>query len=192
MDKTQLETLLSNLDWWAGFFTFLVVIGVGGEFVTHIWSSRASTKLISLQKGEMTQAAERTAQLERQNLEIKQKMAWRSLSGEERKAFIDSVRSSGRQITVIELEDGESWNYAENLFSALKEAGWMAGKNYRRPYDPGGVPQGVICRISKTADTTVQKVVQALEKAGASPTVEYGNQLQPSFIEITVGLKAIN
>jgi hypothetical protein len=191
IDKPGLEARLGSLDNLAAFFTLLVVIGVAGELVVHILSSRASTKLISLQNEEVARANGRTAQLERENLEIKQKMAWRTLNGDERKTFINSVRGAGRQVTVVELEDGEAWNYAESLFSALKEAGWMAGKNYRRPYDPGGVPQGVICRISKTADTTVQTVIKALEKAGANPTIEYGNQLQPGFIEITVGLKPI-
>jgi hypothetical protein len=191
MDKTQLETLLSSLDWWTGFFTLLVVIGVGGEFVTHIWSSRASGRLISIQNEEGKALQIRAAELERANLEIKQKMAWRSLIGDERKTFVASVRSPNRQITVVELEDGESWNYAENLFSALKEAGWAAGKNYRRPYDSGGVPQGVICRISDNPDPMVQIVVKALEKAGANPTIERGSQLRPDFIEITVGLRSI-
>lgn len=190
-DKPILEARLSSLDNWAAFFTFLVVIGVGGEFIVHILSSRASGRLISIQNEEGKALQIRAAELERANLEIKQKMAWRSLIGGDRKAFVDSVRNSGRQVTVVELEDGEAWNYAENLFSALREAGWMAGKNYRRPYDAGGVPQGVICRISNNPDAAVQTVVKALEKAGANPTIEYGNQLRPEFIEITVGLRSI-
>ena len=52
MDKDALEGLISLLDNWAAFFTLLVVIGVGGELVIHVMSSRANKKLIALQKGE--------------------------------------------------------------------------------------------------------------------------------------------
>jgi hypothetical protein len=42
MDKGTLEGLIGALDNWAAFFTLLVVIGVGGELVVHVWQSRAS------------------------------------------------------------------------------------------------------------------------------------------------------
>ncbi|HUO34323.1 MAG TPA: hypothetical protein VMU43_04980 [Candidatus Acidoferrum sp.] len=59
MDKDSLEGLISLLDNWAVFFTLLVVIGVGGELVIHIMSSRANKKLITLQKSEsLAQEAE--------------------------------------------------------------------------------------------------------------------------------------
>jgi hypothetical protein len=191
LDKPGLETRLGCLDNWAAFFTLLVVIGVAGELVVHILSSRASSKLIALQNQEVAQANERTAQLERENLEIKQKMAWRSLSGNERKTFIASVRGAGRQVTIVELQDGEAWNYSEQIFSAFKEAGWAAGKNYRQLYDSGGVPRGVICRVSTTPDTTVQTVIRSLEQAGAKPNITQEAHLRPDFIEITVGLRPI-
>ena len=52
MDKNALENLLSTLDWWAGFFTLLVVIGVGGELFVHIKSGRVSKRLIAIQHDE--------------------------------------------------------------------------------------------------------------------------------------------
>jgi len=52
MDKPGLEALLTSLDHWAGLFILLVVIGVGGELVVHLLSSRASGRLIALQNAE--------------------------------------------------------------------------------------------------------------------------------------------
>jgi hypothetical protein len=52
MDKDALEGIISTLDNWAAFFTLPVVIGVGGELVIHIMSSRANKQLISFQKSE--------------------------------------------------------------------------------------------------------------------------------------------
>ncbi len=52
MDKDALEGFIALLDNWAVVFTLLVVIGVGGELVVHIMSSRANKKLITLQKSE--------------------------------------------------------------------------------------------------------------------------------------------
>ena len=59
MNKEALEGLISVLDNWAAFFTLLVVIGVGGELVVHVISSRTNKKLIALQSSEsLTQEAE--------------------------------------------------------------------------------------------------------------------------------------
>jgi hypothetical protein len=59
MDKDALEGFISVLDNWAAFFTLLVVIGVGGELVIHVMSSRANKKLIAFQKNEaLVQEAE--------------------------------------------------------------------------------------------------------------------------------------
>lgn len=52
MNKDALEGLIAVLDNWAAFFTLLVVIGVGGELVVHVISSRTNKKLIALQKSE--------------------------------------------------------------------------------------------------------------------------------------------
>jgi hypothetical protein len=184
-------TTVEGLTRWNGIFSGLYIAGLVVGAVSSAGIIYCGSRLQSAANLRIAETNKRAAELEKENLEIKRKMAWRSLSGDERKAFIDSVRGSGHQVTVVELEDGEAWNYAENLFSALREAGWAAGKNYRRPYDSGGVPQGVVCRISKNPDAMVQIVVKALEKAGANPTIEYGNQLRPEFIEITVGLRSI-
>jgi hypothetical protein len=59
MDKDALDGLISLLDNWSAFFTLLVVIGVGGELVTHVMQSRANKNLIALQRTEsLAQEAE--------------------------------------------------------------------------------------------------------------------------------------
>jgi len=69
MDKAALEALIDVLDKWATFFTLLVVIGVGGELVVHIKSSRTSKRLIALQheeeKRRETEIARLTTEAER-------------------------------------------------------------------------------------------------------------------------------
>jgi len=59
MDKDALEGLIATLDNWAAFFTLLVVLGVGGELVVHLMSSRANKKLAAVQSSHaLAQSAE--------------------------------------------------------------------------------------------------------------------------------------
>jgi len=66
MGKSELEAFLSALDHWAAFFILLVVIGVGGELVTHILSSRANKRMITLQREEDQQRQTEIARLNKE------------------------------------------------------------------------------------------------------------------------------
>lgn len=119
MDKPGLEALLTSLDHWAGLFILLVVIGVGGELVVHLLSSRASGRLIALQNAEeqklktemsrlggvtaeankvAAQANERanemevqTEELRRQNLEIQRRINPRFLTTAEQQTIFEAI-----------------------------------------------------------------------------------------------------
>jgi hypothetical protein len=67
MDKEALEGFIGVLDNWTAVFTLLVVIGVGGELVVHVWQSRANKKLIALQHTETLAQEAEIARLKNQS-----------------------------------------------------------------------------------------------------------------------------
>jgi hypothetical protein len=190
--KIIMASILPHTDeGWFKFFQNIYILALVVTVLATLLVTRYANRVTTNTALQIARANERAAQLERENLEIKQKMAWRTLAGETRTAFINSVKGYGHSITIVQLQDGEAWNYSEQIFSAFKAAGWMAGKNYRQLYDPGGVPQGVICRISTNPDAIVQMAIKSLEQAGAKPNVLRESHLRPDQIEVTVGLKPI-
>ncbi|WP_128843499.1 hypothetical protein [Burkholderia catarinensis] len=67
-----------------------------------------------------------TAQLEAENLRLKQQLAWRDVSPQQRQALIEAVRGfPGQHISVKGLAgDAECQTYAREIADALAEAGW--------------------------------------------------------------------
>src|SRR2546428_2288570 len=118
--KALLETRLDSLDGWAVLFTLLVVLGVGGELVVHIMSSRTSKRLIEIQKAEEQQrqaeiarlpkeaeiarkdiaeaharAAEANQKAEEEKLarvKIEEKLAPRHLSAEQQRRIVSALK----------------------------------------------------------------------------------------------------
>jgi hypothetical protein len=160
MDKGQLETLLTTLDWWTGLFTLLVVIGVGGEFVLHIWSSRASGRLIEIQKTEtqrlqakvadldtqsavankaIAEANQRAKQLEleteklrNQNLKLQERMEWRTISQSERTKMIEALKHyAGHSVQLtFPNENAEASSYADTFEDMFIAAGWTVQQGF--------------------------------------------------------------
>ncbi len=131
MDKDALEGLISVLDNWAAVFTLLVVIGVGGELVIHVMSSRANKKLIALQKSEaLAQEAEiarlhRETELERSaRVELEARVAWRRLSKEQQSVIADHLKQfSGMRVGVSYLGGNpEASQFADDIAATLQAA----------------------------------------------------------------------
>jgi len=139
-------------------------------------------------------AEQRAEELTNENLEIKKKMAWRTLEGEDRKSFIDAIQtpSDEHHVIVIRLQDGESWNYSGQILSAFTTAvGWIRTEGSKHLYGSGEIPQGVICRVSANPDAVIERTIHALEKANVNPIVKREPNLPANTIEITVGLKPV-
>jgi multidrug efflux pump subunit AcrA (membrane-fusion protein) len=199
----SLERLSSLNNWVLGFaalFGFLAAVGViAGWFLGARVSELQKAELSQFQTDAQTkialanqtaaQANERAEQLAQENLKIRQQMADRVLAGDVRKTFINSVRHPGHVGTVIFIQDREAADYASDIFSALKEAGWNVGKQYRQAYDPDPRPRGILVRTAQSPDPTVKLLIAALEKIGANPRTEVAHTQDKGFIEIVVGAK---
>ena len=169
----------------------LVVGAISGTGI--IYCSNRLQRSANLQIADANRTAalanERAEELAKENLEIRKQMADRFLTEEEKKTLIASIRSPGRVVTITSIEDREANEYARLLEEAFKSAGWNAGRQYRRQYDPDPTPHGVICRISRNADPTVRAVISALERVRAKPRIEEAPTARPEFLEVVVGSK---
>jgi hypothetical protein len=169
----------------------LVVGAISGTGI--IYCSNRLQRSANLQIAEANRTAalanERAEELAKENLEIRKQMADRFLTEEEKKLFISAIRSPGRVVTITFIEDREATAYALMLEAEFKSAGWNAGRQYRRQYDPDPIPQGIICRVAKKPDPAVQAVVSALEKFRAKPRIEEVPTARPDFLDVVVGAK---
>jgi hypothetical protein len=199
----SLERLSSINNWVLGcaaLFGFMAAICViAGWFVGARVSDLQKTELAHFQTDAQTkiaaanqiagQANERAEELAKQNLQIRKEMASRVLAEDTRRRFINSVRSPGHVGTVTYIQDTEAADYANDIFSALKEASWSVGKQYRQAYDPDPRPSGVTIQISSNPDPIVKLVIAALQEAGANPKTETVHAQDRGFINIVVGKK---
>ena len=220
LTKPQLESRLNSLDTWAAIFTFLVVVGVGGELITHIFSSRANKALINLQNDEektlqaevarlgnataeankaMAQANERANQMElqteelrNQNLELQRRINPRFLTTVEQQTIFDSISPfKGHPAIITRLGDGEAGPYGDSIIGVFQKAGWIIQINQDAYYSPP--TYGLLCRISPHPDKAVEEVLAAFKKAKLDVTIQQVPAAQQdSWLDILVGLKPIN
>jgi hypothetical protein len=151
MNKDALEGLISLLDNWTAFFTLLVVIGVGGELVVHVISSRANKKLIALQKSEaLAQEAEiarmkkdsaffeldiakankgaaeanRIAEAERlERIKIEERLSGWKLNSEAQKRLTAELKPYAKTPFDLSINPAEA-NFMETIDAVLLAAGW--------------------------------------------------------------------
>ena len=145
MDKPELEALLNTLGTWTAVFTFLVVLGVGGEFVVHILYSRASKRLLTIEhledvklRAEISQSAavatEANARAEEANkiaeqeklarLKIEQRLAPRRITGEQKKKLLELIHVTGKpRIEIGSTGSPEADDFAEDIAKALTDCG---------------------------------------------------------------------
>lgn len=216
MDKSHLEALLTTLDHWTAFFAFLVVIGVGGEFVVHILYSRGSGRLIALQHTEeqqlqaeisklssttaeankvAAQANERAKQMEvraeelrNENLELQRRINPRFLTKAQQAVIRDGIQPyRGHPIIVMRLGDGEAGPYGDSIIALFEEAGWVVQKNYAGIYVPP--TYGIICRVSAHPDAAIRALVAAFKTAKIELTLQEVAAQQDSWVDMLVGLK---
>ena len=213
MNQVNLESLLSTLGWWTGLFTLFVVIGVAGEFVMHVWESRVSSRLITLQKAREQQlqatiatanqaaaeANQRAKQLEKQteelksqNLELARKIAPRFLTTREKETILKAIQPfSGHFIILTRLGDGEAGPYGDSIIAIFQKAGWAIQLNQVGFYSPPSY--GIICRVSPHPDDGAKAVIEAFKNANLSLTLqEVRTAKDNSWIDVLVGLKPVN
>lgn len=145
---------LAELDWWAwllGLVAIALTVGAAivGAFAFHFASRRDAAKDaetarvafdLEKQKGE-------TAKAQRDVLELRQKVQWRTLTSSERDALRDALKAASAKgpVTLFtrDSRDEESNEYADEIASVLAESGWrygpMGGSNDLVPRHPVGL-----------------------------------------------------
>jgi hypothetical protein len=219
MDKAQLETLLTSLDHWTAFFTFLVVFGVAGELVVHIRYSRVSGRLIALQHveeqklqaeiarlssasaeankiaaqaNESTKQTElRTEELKKENLELQRRIANRFLTENQKTEILQSVKAyKGHVIIITRLGDAEASAYADSIMSTFEQAGWAIQINNVGMIAPPRY--GIVCRTPLHPDPAIRSLITAFEKARVELTIEeVPTATSDSWVDMLVGLKPV-
>jgi hypothetical protein len=117
---------------WGGLF---VILGVAGELMIGVRSSRVETDLREESNSVLAQANERAANAERQAAEanlarvkIEQRMKRRFLSNEDLKALLDIVAPYARRsvdIIVFDHHEPETLNFARQLTRVFTSANWV-------------------------------------------------------------------
>jgi hypothetical protein len=197
MDKPQLEAFLTTLDRWTAFFTALVVIGVGGELVTHLLYSRTNKQLMAIQhqeeqefQSQIALANERTAIVEKENLEIKRRMADRFLTNGERQSIVNGLSPyAGHQIAVVTMPDSEANDYGNSFISAFQEARWGVQHIHVATHGSSATPRGLTLKLSPHPDAGVKTLMATLQKLGMSIKFEEVETREDTFAELTVGIR---
>jgi len=210
MDKSQLEALLTALDHWTVFFTFLVVMGVGGELVVHVLYSRASGRLIVLQHTEeqqlrteisrlsnttaeankiAAQANQRAEELKNENLEIQRKIADRFLTQSQRHTILHGIQPHrAHRIVITRLGDREAGAYGDSIISLFEQAGWAVERHDVGMFLPP--TYGIVCRTSTDPDDAVKDLLVAFANAKIELTVQQVPAAPSnSWVDMMVALK---
>lgn len=140
VDKSQIESLIGSLDWWTSVFTALVVLGVGGEFVTHVWTSRLSKRLDALHRDELQAHEQAIARLTKETAEANQRaeeerlarvkieaqLADRKLLPEQSASIVQQLRKyRGQLITMHVPMSEEPESIGQMILDAMNAAGWV-------------------------------------------------------------------
>ncbi len=190
----------------------MVVIGVGGELITHVFSSRANQTLVRLQSDEerdlqgrvaeankaaaganehAKQLEKQTEELRSQNLELQRRISPRFLTTAESEIILDALKAfPGHRASIMRLGDAEAAPCADSFIGLFQQAGWILQVNVAAYYAPP--TYGIVCRVAPKPDETVKTILAAFKKAKLDVKIEQVPAQQDSWLDIFVGLKPPN
>ena len=106
-------------------------------------------------------AKERTANLERENLEMRQKMAGRRISKEQHDEIVKLLSPEPATFDINVMQGSEAAFFAADILKTLTDAGWTLHKKY--------IPLGEIwtnLTLFRTDDPAIGRLAAALQMAG--------------------------
>jgi cell division protein FtsL len=172
-DSITGANLWSNIFFWSGIFA-LLFLGIS-EVVSHRYTERkdelASEQLAATERRhneemsrlrlETAKANERAAELERENLEIRQKVAGRRISKEQHDTIVRLLSPEPATFDMQVMEESEAGLFAADILKTLTDAGWTVDKKE--------FPLGVVwtnLNISLTDDPAAGRLAAAFQIAG--------------------------
>ncbi|PYR04361.1 MAG: hypothetical protein DMF99_32115 [Acidobacteria bacterium] len=190
------EALLSWIDRGQLIAALFVAVGVAGEFLLQ-FAARPINKRIEFARSiEVSKQQEKTANAERELLILKEKIAPRHISDEQRKALIASLKESqdkGLVRVFAQAGDSESFQYAVQIEEILKAAGWLVAP----PSLPGIFPSpgdshvGLLLGVRDPSKPPPHGL--ALKKAfagvGIEMLVEHNRRADDTGVELLVNNK---
>jgi hypothetical protein len=225
MDASALESAESWLAviWWVKLVAAgLVAVGVAMEFggdwiaapfektvsdarkleISRLSSEAESARAIIADAVARAKEADQKAEAEKlERVKLQEKIAWRSLTGEQQKNVSSKIRPfAGQQYLLAVSGDPESANFLPTIDAILKDAGWVRLPPSGALLTPDGTASiGIKSKIvilvaeSKQAELgpRVLEFVKALSDEGIAASAGYdpANKNSPDVIEITVGSK---
>jgi hypothetical protein len=154
---------------------FAVVLGVVGELIGDAGIFETSARLSVLQNAAIDQAKakaanaeeragsanERAAKLERENLEIREKVAGRRISKEQHDEIVKLLSPAPATFDLEAMQESEAGLFASDILKTLTDAGWTLHQK--------SLPMGVIwtnLNIFPTDDPAVGRLAAAFRAAG--------------------------
>jgi hypothetical protein len=121
-----------------------------------------STALVEAEKSAIL-ANRRAAEIEKENLELKQQIANRRITERQHKILVDILSKKPGKIDIETMGDPESGLFAEDILKTFIDSGWQIKGNF--------LPQGVVWTgliLYKSPDSDAATVMQALKCSGVS------------------------
>jgi hypothetical protein len=185
----------SNFYFWAGIIA-LLALGVF-EVFSHRYTERKD-ELVAHQQNEVqrqhdeeiarlhletAKADERATQLERENLEIRTKIAGRRITQEQHEILHSELAKSPGIFNIQSMIDGESALFASDIFQTFVGANWTIDK---KEFPLGEIWTGLI--IFQTDDPAALRVAEAF-KAAHIPFLIGDAEHKKEKLTIMVGAK---
>ena len=199
-----------TLDSWNSIFQVLSVvllgltfaIGAGAIWTGHRINQREATRLVALEtdlttaKGLLAQQQERAAKAERDLLTLRQKIAPRIISDDQRASLIAALKASenkGLVILVSQVGDSESSQYAVQIEGILKAAEWpfAAPRQAGITPSPGDTHVGLLLGVRDPSKPPPHGLAlqQAFAAVGIEMHVEQASRMQDDAVELMVNNK---
>jgi hypothetical protein len=183
------EEIAARLYNWAN-IGLIAGLGVGIiSTILVVWMGNIKEDYLRIRLGEQS---ERTVVLEKANLDLQRKLAWRFLSENEENTILEAARRyPGHRIDLAYLGDAEASSYEAKFRTLFREkAKWQVQENAR--HTPPNPIFGLTFRTSSAPDQAAVDLMAAFQKAGMEVKKETVATPHNTFLELIVGLKPQN
>jgi hypothetical protein len=182
---------------WLKFFQNIYTIALittvlATVFINRFASRIATSTAIQIAKANEIAAVanERTAQLQKENLEIRRQMADRFLTPTERKTIVEGLSSyRGHHVIIQLLPESEPKDYGNSIIAALEEAGWVVQKNQALLSPSSVTPRGLVLRLGRHPDSGAKALEAVLQALEPNLKLDEADAQQDSYAELQVGTK---
>jgi hypothetical protein len=138
---------------------------------------------IAKANAQIAEANARVAEAERQNLDLRAKVASRRITEEQHKILVEELSKSPAPFDVALMGDPESVLFASDILKTLKDANWILGA---KEFPLGEIWTGLV--LFQTDDPAARRILDALKKAKIPVSIGDDAHKRPK-VTIMVGNK---